>query len=90
MQETPINIGLRTGGHFEGGNGRDEGTGLSIRAIDELADWLQALAAQLVGHPNVDSKLRHELRERLVSQYHVYPEHVEVESSRVIDAAFRH
>lgn len=42
------------------------------------------------GVPNVDSKVAQELRERLISEHHVYPEHVEVESSRVMDAAFKH
>jgi hypothetical protein len=74
----------------KGGNGHDSGVGLSERTIEDIAEWLGDYASRLVGDPNIDAKLGQALRERLRNKYDVYPEHLETEAARVMEAVFKH
>jgi putative DNA primase/helicase len=72
----------------KGGNGYAGNLGLSIRTIEEVAEWAVQFHRRCDG-ADADAELAQALRERLVNRYDVFPGDLEVEAKRVMDAVFR-
>jgi Protein of unknown function (DUF3631) len=91
VQETRMDTGSRTHGHFEKGNGHMEGKeawSLPLRLVDEDAGWAEEWHYQHRDDPDVDAKLAITLREPLRNKRNIRPEHLEIEAARVMDRVF--
>jgi hypothetical protein len=62
--------------------------GLSIRTLDEDADWVEEFHYRHRDQPDVEAQLAQALRERLRNKRDVRPADLEVEVARVMDRVF--
>jgi putative DNA primase/helicase len=62
--------------------------GLSVRAVDEAAEWVREFHYRHRDEPDVDATMRQALRERLLNRYDVRPADLEIEFERVLARVF--
>jgi hypothetical protein len=88
--QKPNNDGLCCGVEVQkGGAGHAGDMGLSIRTLDEDADWAEEFHYRHRDEPDVDAQLAQALRERLRNKRDVRPADLEIEAARVMDRIFK-